>query len=189
MQRATWALAILGLAPATHAFDFKGLHVGGPQMYTSAQVEEALFAGVAKDDLLSAAERRLGPRCGEGVGGGQVCNGRASVGGVAARANAALNSAGVITRVYVTFGAYSFDTVEQALREKFGKPTRITIGAVQNAMGAVFESRNLRWQGPDGRYISLEEYAGSLDESSLYFGSAEDTKLLHEISQPKKNDL
>jgi hypothetical protein len=172
------------LTGAAQAYEFKGLEVGGPTTYGPNQVEAALNQQTSSVNASGSLGR---VKCGEGGKGGQVCNGPTSVAGVYARTNTVTSTEGVVTRISLTFSSRSFDTVEAGVLSKYGEPTKTEQNTVQNRMGATYQNVEHTWEGEGGRYIRLSKYAGSLDDSTLYFGTAEDTAKF--APKPDTNDL
>ena len=154
------------------AFDFKGIDVGGQKM-SPEQVQSILEV-----------------KCGTGVDGGQVCNGKTSIGGAVADANIVISSKSEVIRIALRIKSRDFQKVVAAVTEKYGKPTREVNSALQNGYGAQFPYITYWWDGKGGNYIKVSEYTSSRDSGEAYFGTAEDTALLDRVfNKPKKGDI
>lgn len=150
------------------AFDFKGIHVGKPA--TSKQVLE-----------------KLGAECGTGGGNLKyVCNGSVTIAREPAKINLVIGSADIVQRINLSLSPESFDHVAPALIGKFGKPTSTKRSELQNRMGAKFNQVTHTWLKKDGRMVSYQKYAGSLDHSTLNFSTKEDRDFLEKLY--KKNN-
>lgn len=170
------AYCLLAASKTAIAFDFKGIEVGGPKTYQSEDVQYAL-----------GTESRI--NCGKGSEERMVCNGVTSIGGAIAITNIVISPNGVVTRIALKIDSNDFLKVVSVATEKYGKPTKITTKVEQNRMGAKFQNVTYLWQGKEGRYIRIVKYYQTLDDGEVYFGTAEDTELLHNIYSPKKEDI
>ena len=167
-----FAFVALGLISASaQAFEFKGIEVGGPATFQSGQIEAALKWDPGKDYPI-----HIRPvKCEKVKSGNTFCSGPTTVAGVYGRTEVRTTPAGVVTRLVLIISSRDFDTVEAGVVTKYGQPTKTSNDAVQNRMGATFQNVEHYWEGEGGRYIRLSKYAGSLEDSTLYFGTAEDT--------------
>lgn len=178
-------LAVISTATKATAFDFKGIEVGG-QSTTVEKIIEAL-----EPDYLKGVNSPYGKaiKCHTGIGYNQICTGSTSIGGEYASANVLLSEKGIVTRIELETKSYSFFKVVDVAVKKYGKPTKKTREIEQNGMGVKFENYTYRWQGKNGNYIEIVRYYPTLENSKVYFGTAEDTKLLKRMSEPKTKDI
>jgi hypothetical protein len=54
-----------------------------------------------------------------------------------------------------------FDTVVEALKAKYGDPTKSTAGTVQNRMGGVFDNPTFEWDMPEGILLAAKHFPGA----------------------------
>lgn len=151
------------------AYDFKGIEIGTPA------------------DLPLINETISAP-CEPGLNL-LVCNGLTTVAGWPARANIVVAMDGIVQRIELTFGSDMFSKVEFAALAKFDKPTATEQSELQNRMGATFAQIEHTWRDKDGNVVILKKYAGTLDESSLYFGSPADLQLYEELAKEDLDDI
>lgn len=160
------SLILIAAALDSHAFDFKGVRVGAKA--TVAEVQE-----------------RLGISCGVGHADMQVCNGQSTVADEPGTINVVISPSGVVERIRLDLSPEPFEQVAAALTQKFGTPSRVDRGVVQNRFGAKFQQVEYVWLGKNGIRIDFSKYAGTLDRSQLYFSTREDRALLSD-DKPKK---
>ncbi len=95
---------------------------------------------------------------------------------------------GVVDSIYIHFEARYFETVEAALREKFGKPTATDGQRLQNGFGARFANVIEQWNGTDGSNAYLESHNTAI-ESVLYLRSKKEVDKEEERVSKAKKDL
>jgi hypothetical protein len=76
---------------------------------------------------------------------------------------------GKLARARVITDPSSFDALEVALKEKFGKPLTAKVKSLQNAFGAKFAGREVLWSMGDD-FVLLREMDGSRDRLSVSVG-------------------
>ena len=84
--------------------------------------------------------------------------------------------------VEVSFRSHSFDYIETAFKQKYGKPHSIRNPTVTTAMGAKYLNRELQWHGPTIS-IWLERYASDITDGKATIGKKVAFKELEEIKQ------
>lgn len=167
MRSAIAALLCAAAPTLGHCLDFKGIQIGKPA--TPSQVED-----------------KLAVRCGVGANKMQVCNGLTTIAEESASLNVVIGANGIVQRIELRLAPEAFETVAPLLIEKFGRPASIQRGGVQNRLGAKFEQLVYSWRRSGGLELTYRRYAGDLETSSLYFGTAEDRRLLNEGGTPAK---
>lgn len=174
MTRRFLMLAITLVAIAApdllRAYDFKGIEIGKPAN-------------------IPVINETISAPCELGANRMLVCNGRTTAGGAFARANIVIASDHTIQRIRLTFDSSSFERVERAVLEKFGEPKVTENPPVSNRMGATSIQIKHTWRDEDGNVVILEKYAGSLDDSSLYFASPAEFKMFEEHAKEDSEDL
>jgi hypothetical protein len=80
-----------------------------------------------------------------------------------------------VTQIVFIAGAMNFDDLMLALVAKFGKPTRSTVGVVQNGFGAKFDSRTVTWNRGGGQVLAVQRF-GNLAQSAVMFLTPEAAK-------------
>lgn len=164
--------AVVGLfaalaVQASHALDFKGITVG--QRHSAEDVEQ-----------------KLGVKCGDGFEGMVVCNGPVTIAEATAAMNLVISKSGIVQRIYLVFSSDEFEPVRAALVHKFGRPASSRLEPVQNSLGAKFINELLQWNGKAGTVLTASKFAGKLDTSSVYFGTAADRKVLAGSGGPER---
>ncbi|TAM40076.1 MAG: hypothetical protein EPN58_11365 [Rhodanobacter sp.] len=194
-----WISTAAFAAPKNHPtqpLDFKGLVLGAPA--TPQQVEDALAIpcgfsfgpGPAKcDDLDKKLQEMRRVKCGEGLPGVQICNGTTTIAGTHATVNLVIGSDGTIQRIHLTLPDIGYDDVHQALVAKFGKPKSVSHPMLQNGFGATFRQEESFWTGAHGAQLLLSQYAGDVENSSLYFSTPADRDRLSGANQAPSTDL
>ena len=185
-------MAIVGVSGTAHAFDFKGLVLGEP--ITADQIEALLDkcapgngAPCSEIDLLLNKAR---VECGTGDGGAKVCNGLTTVAGFPAQANIVIGADGTLRRVLLSsIRSDNFEAIARELEAKFGAPQGQDASTVQNAFGAQYGQIVLSWTDSQGRRIDFTKYAGTTENSSLYFGTVQDREVLQQSSSGARDDL
>lgn len=157
--------------------EFKGLIAGQP--VTPAQVESALSG---EDGAVE---------CRDGGADRHICNGPTSVAGVRATTNTVITETSRIMRISLRFSEDDFDAVLEAAKSKYGDPSDTRTETLQNRLGAKFENSVYHWQGDreTGAYLILTRYSGSIENSSMYFGTQEDTDFLRKVRAPDTSDM
>ena len=77
-----------------------------------------------------------------------------------------------LASIYFKFGQDKFETLKDALQQKFGKPASTEVKTYQNAYGAKFTGEYIVWSNGVST-ITLEEMGGSRDQSVLLFSHTE----------------
>jgi hypothetical protein len=189
---------ILSLLFSTHAsaapLEFKSLVLDAPT--TPAQVVEALATecvmfGAPCDTSYLQIHERMAVKC--GVGGIkrdiQVCNGNTTIAGVPARANVVIGPDGRLQRIDLTVSENAYKAILAELTEKFGKPSSSKASTLQNRFGASFSQVETTWDRDGGKALTVTRFAGSVDDSRIYFSTEEDRETLRRASQGDPSDL
>jgi hypothetical protein len=79
-----------------------------------------------------------------------------------------------LTGFMLWFHTRNFPAVKNLMEAKYGTPTKVETGQVQNRAGAAFTVATLIWETPDGP-MRLTSRAGRIDSGELYFMSVEGT--------------
>ncbi len=96
---------------------------------------------------------------------------------------------GILYEIEVWFDSDRFYTVNLALREKFGRPTKESQTAVQNRLGAVFENETVAWSNGISEVV-LEQRSFSIDTSVLRVTHVSlSTKVESRRPRPDTSDL
>ncbi|MBS0431169.1 MAG: hypothetical protein JSS21_02020, partial [Proteobacteria bacterium] len=103
--------------------------------------------------------------------------------------NLVIGQSGKVQRIALTFNADDFSAIESAVIQKFGKPTDVETGEVENRMGAAFPQRTDVWGTSPSPTVRLSHYAATLDHGSLTFQSEEDRQMLERVDKGDPNDL
>lgn len=162
--------ALLSTAASARNYDFKGVQIG--TMATPQMIKD-----------------RLGVECGAGAPGMQICNGNVTIAKEPADLNLVIGSNGQVQRILLSLQPGSFDLIEHELMRKFGAPTRRESPSVQNRMGATFQQIRDIWMGDNGVKMVFERYTGSIDNSTLYFSTEADRRLMSGTDVDRSGDL
>ena len=73
---------------------------------------------------------------------------------------------GGLQLVQLGFKSSGYDTISNAFRAKYGKPTSLEKGTVQNHMGAAFDNEIALWVGKNA-VIRMEKRKGKVDTSAI----------------------
>jgi hypothetical protein len=91
--------------------------------------------------------------------------------------------------VKVYFSAGDFEKVLAALKSKYGNPSKVEKGEVQNKFGTKFESTELLWKSGNARMV-MKLYDGSLENSSVrWSGKLDDEWNKKDAEENAKKDL
>ncbi|HEY3644314.1 MAG TPA: hypothetical protein VGM16_03165 [Gammaproteobacteria bacterium] len=184
MKKSMWISILLLWSVAGYAvdtnFEFKGLILGG--ITTPSQITEQLSAcpktGKPCSDSARAESDASAVTCGLGANNMQVCNGQTTIAHESAQVNAVIDANGLLQRVMLTIDQSSYEVVRDELLKKYGKPSSTNETELQNGFGATFAQVDTVWTRPGGQVLRLLRYGGSTEESTIYFGTKSDVKLL-----------
>lgn len=160
----------LSISSATMAFDFKGVVLG--ESSTPETIKE-----------------KLGVECGQGLGEMKICNGYVTIAEQGANMNLLINENGIVQRINFILSSDSFEVVQAALSEKFGKPTTSRKEAMQNGFGAQFQNEIYIWKEKNGNEVNYQKYGINAEKSTLNFTTKEDREFLNNLSKKRKSDL
>jgi hypothetical protein len=93
-----------------------------------------------------------------------------------------------VMRIAVAFGAFRFEAIDKALREKLGEPNVLLHPIKQNGYGAQFQDTQEEWMDAAGNVTSLIRYATTETTSLMQMESAEEVaqaKARREADKPK----
>ena len=97
----------------------------------------------------------------------------------------------VLVSVYVKFPATEFEAVAGAFAEKYGRPTAVENGQMQNSFGARYASSTHRWVRKDGG-VTVSQHAGNLNEGAVHLVSEQGVQAAERQRPPaaaRKRDL
>jgi hypothetical protein len=165
------AVLLLGLLfpLQVHAYDFKGIEIGGST--TPEQVKE-----------------QTGVKCGGGVNGTNVCTGYSTIVGKQAFTNILIDAEGKVQRIIVDFDSNNYDQVAAALLQKFGEPSKREVSTVQNRVGGKFTQEQLRWEAGENQVL-LERYSSKITKSMLYMSTEKDRAMLRSMKRENDKDI
>ncbi|QBP77446.1 hypothetical protein E2K99_21735 [Herbaspirillum huttiense] len=143
----------LGKQPAR--LEFKGLEIRSAVL--PAQVEQA-----------------LGVKCGDGLNGAIICNGRSSIAERKGDINALISKEGRLERIRITVHSNDYSHVMSSLTKKFSTPDKTSQDGAQNGFGALLEDEKKIWLGKNGTQLSIHKYAGNTETCVIYFSTEED---------------
>ena len=158
---------------STYAYDFKGVELGAPA--TPEQLQS-----------------KLNIKCGAGGGSrkAQICNGHVTIAEESADLNLVIGESGIVERMWFKgLRPESFTYVAPQLINKFGKPTKIEQGVIQNRMGASFEQVEYTWIDKNGNMVYYSKYAGSTNSSYLRFDTKADRDFLESLNNGRAKDI
>lgn len=96
--------------------------------------------------------------------------GNETIAGVPVLSLVMLGYGDLLDTIAVTMAAKDFAEVVNALKERYGTPTRDVPSVVTNRMGASYEQRIYEWRMAEGT-ISAHRYAGKLEHSTVMYSS------------------
>jgi hypothetical protein len=85
---------------------------------------------------------------------------------------------------FITYGAKNADDVMKVLVKKYGRPTKLTTGEMQNQMGAAFGAFTAEWYMKD-MFVFFESISGKMDLGFVRIGTKRYLDVLQRAKQEK----
>lgn len=155
-------LIVAGAAVAQEPLTFKGLELGADKAQVLAVLPNSDCRG---DSCYWRAQNCKGDtdariECAKGM----------SYGGVFPLWTAATFRDGKLATVMVMIKSEAFESLAEAMTQRFGKPDFDQSEIVQNRMGASFDQRGVSWMRGDVS-LRLKKRSNKIDEGSVFFVS------------------
>lgn len=121
---------------------------------------------------------------------GNLCVGPTTIAGVDGYVGIKISEEGLTTSILVTIKAGAYETVVDALREKYGPPSSGDSNMATNAMGARAAQQTLIWKRKDGAMVVAALRLTKFTEATIsYIAKGELEKSRKERAEKARSDL
>jgi hypothetical protein len=166
-----------------HALDLRGIELGAAT--TPAALKAALGVVCKATPINSVSIYASGYPIG--------CSDDLSIGGATVvehtrRVRVDLDADWRVEKITITFGSYSFEGFEKALREKLGAPGVVLTPVMQNGYGAQFVNTQEEWTDAAGNVVEIARYINA-DYGMFWMQSPADVAMARAKSAANKPKL